>query len=374
MTKDVCLIMGKIGIITLYKGNYGSALQCYSTKYYLFKMGYDSEIIFKERHLVEKGFLKIGSYIKNLIDPQKRNIKYYITEESRLAINNFVERLLSPKGYYKKELKKLGNSKIFDGFIAGSDQIWNLRNCMDNYYFLNFAESNKKIAFAVSLGADSFSAYNIHKLKTRICDIRFISTREEAGKKILQNIYHGNLSVVADPTILLLPEQWREFSQTGIRLSYKYILVHFIDEPSLSAFRCIEAMRQILKCKVVSVGYRHHKIVELNESVFMDGNPIDYVSMIANAAFVITDSYHTTLFSIYLEKPFRVFERQYQTRYSQNSRIKHILQMYGMEECFNNSSFNVSFDRGYVTNVLSHERTKTEQFLKSALQSICPKK
>ena len=84
-----------------------------------------------------------------------------------------------------------------------------------------------------------------------------------------------------------------------------------------------------LNIDIVAIGYRYDSFNRLKRFVFMDGGPWDYVAMIDKAEYVITDSFHSSLFSINFNKRFFVFHRNYLAS-KQTSRISDLLERFGM--------------------------------------------
>lgn len=319
--------MDNIGIVTFFTDNYGSALQCYATKYTLQKMGVNCDVIYKKKSISDRLKNRILLKWKELRDKQFRNVKIYLTSESRQKIENFVNERLAPIGFSERELRTIGKNDHYIGFITGSDQVWNLSNNPEGHYFLDFTIPSKRIAFSVSMGSDRLSKYQEKKLQRKISRFELISAREESASRILERVYGKEVETISDPTIMLTPDEWRGFSKDGMSFSESYVFVHFLDAPSDLA---IEYLRKVenLYSKIVVFGYRHRRVEEFTKAQVIDGDPIDYVSLISEASLVLTDSYHTTLFSIYFNRDFHVYKRRYQTKFSQNSRIQHLLQLY----------------------------------------------
>lgn len=340
-SKGMIVLMAKIGILTLYKDNFGSILQTYSTYSYLNDLGFECEI------------LKIN-YSTSLIDKIIRISKqmYMI-----LRYRNYLSDKLKQREANKKDIKLLSNKtkklmdafiksnlKVieldsrtgfddindkYDFFITGSDQVW---NGFDEYYFLVFADRDKRIAFAPSFGA-SLKEYYKKKVKRALSGFDVLSTREEFGVKIIKELTGREAFRLADPTILYGRDKWRGFAAKGIQ-KCNYILVHFLNKPNEMALRSIEEYIQLHDCSVYCICNRYEEYDQLSRFEFLDISPYDYVALINGADYVFTDSFHSTLFSLNLETPFLTFERQYLHGNSQSSRIEDLLGRVGMKDCY----------------------------------------
>ena len=79
------------------------------------------------------------------------------------------------------------------------------------------------------------------------------------------------------------------------------------------------------------VGYNYEAFGGIKRAKFIDGGPLKYVSLIDNSEMVLTDSFHTTLFSINFNKSFFVFPRQYSTL-NEGSRIIDLLERFNLKQ------------------------------------------
>lgn len=363
--------MKKIGLITFFRNNYGSALQCYSTKHFIEGLGYQCEIVEKKYTFFEKLQRKIYYYSHKIFNSKSWGYKSCLMDNSKLRIDSFISQELKPCDYTTEELNAVGNKDDFIGFVTGSDQVWNVNGYIDDMYFLKFALPHKKIGFAVSLGTDKLNIRQKRRIKNKIKDFEAISVREKSTKYELELLLGKSIDLISDPTILLTPEEWKKFSTNGISYEEDYILLHFIDSPNRIALNCLRKYKQ-KNSKIICFGYKHSELDAFEEIELISGDPVDYVSLISKASCVLTDSYHTTLFSIYFNREFRVFEREYQTKYSQNIRLQHILNLYNLEECYNCDDVGIQSQYD-SSKIMQRERLCTADFLKNKIDGIAQK-
>ena len=100
----------------------------------------------------------------------------------------------------------------------------------------------------------------------------------------------------------------------------------------------------------------------------MDIDPVSYVSLIGCADAIFTDSFHTTVFSVNLQKNFYCFQRQYLNAAPQTSRLSDLLKRIGLEERFIEDEREVQFqDIDYDHDYLEKEREITYKYLKEKL-------
>lgn len=336
--------MDKIGIVTLFRDNYGSELQCYATKHYLEGLGYKCDVLYEELKGADKIFNKLFGWsdtlIKSVLYPDywknrtemrsaKKIADNSLSIESQNDLDYFAETILQPKGVEHRLLKKQLFRESYKYFICGSDQVWNGANRITGFRFLDFADDDQKIALSPSFGMDHIKKYNIRRFKKSISKFKYLSARESTGVRIIADLVGQEVPQLTDPVVLLKPEEWEEFSSCGLYINEPYIFVHFLDSLSQTALYRIQYIADMTKCKIICFAYPQKEYENFTNWQFVDGDPRDYVNLIRRASYVCTDSFHSTYFSIIFEKAFFTFKRNYQHSNSQNSRIETLLNLYG---------------------------------------------
>ncbi len=381
--------MKRVGIVTYWGKNYGSALQCYALKSEIEKNGYACEIMdesfpgldkykhyAKELRSIFLISIRHPSYLKKYIMLRKA-VKYSVnclSEESDLRLNLFCESVLQPRKYSYRHMKKIALEDKYKCFIAGSDQIWSGNQKMNNVFFLKFAPPEKRIAFAPSFGTENIDSYNIRSFRREIRKFKKLSVREQRGQDIVKKLTGLDVPRIADPTFLKTREEWTEFAKESQLPDEKYILVHFLDEPNDTSIQCLRNLFAETGYRTLSFAYPHSAFQSVSNYQFVDGNPRDYVAAIEHAAYVLTDSFHTTLFSVIFGRRFFTFARQYRHNGSQQSRITTLLELVGYQERFieSETDFIVAMvaDLHSCEDILLKERNKAKQYLKEAIGDI----
>ena len=333
--------MNKVGIVTLYRDNFGSILQAYSTYSFVEKLGYDCTILELKYStgLMDK-IIKIPKFLykciryKGYISERKRLREAVDKEKNLLSLNTkkkmdeFIEHTFKIKEYENQNLRVLNDE--FDFFITGSDQVW---NGYDKIRYLIFADKKKKIALAPSFGGNKVKSYDKKNIKKAINEFENLSVREESGVDIIKNLTGKNAVRLPAPTILLNKCEWVEFAENGIKKK-NYILIHFLNKPNDIAIKAINEYLENNDCTAYCICNKYDAYNRLLRYEFIDVNPYDYVSLISSANFVFTDSFHSTLFSINLETNFLTFDRQHFHGVSQRSRIIDLLNRVEMQYKF----------------------------------------
>lgn len=378
----------KIGIITLYRGyNYGTSLQAYALKKYLCNLGYESEIIWEKKSYL-KGrdirLVKILRMIRRSFFHPKLIVKTYLgyknnfhnepNEESKKKFTFFMHNVLKVKGLSYNDLKKFAESKDVAAIICGSDQIWNANTPnVDPLYYLRFVPKNKRIAYAPSFGSSTIPIYNKRIMSKYLKDIPNISVREKSGVKIVKKLIDREVPSLIDPTLLL---DWK--SEKYSRNNEDYILLYFLDEPSDDVINYIEKIINTYGLSIKALPFMFDSYKKLENVEFISAGPFEFVSLIINAKYVFTDSFHGTAFSVNLKKPFFTFERNYKNNRGQSSRIIDFLELVGLKNQYMNDEVLKSdislpkIDFSYASKVLAKERKKSKRYLNNAI-SKCKK-
>lgn len=346
----------KIGLITLFRDNYGSELQCYATKTFLNKKGFDCDLLFIEEYGYEKIKSKVKSVLKILfyslrykgfwqnrkqINSSIRKNSSSMTSESKFWLQWFCESVLQPKGVEYRLVKEKEFNNKYDFFITGSDQVWGGGYLVHPFMFLEFAEDKKKIALSPSFGVEKIKKFNIKFFKKEISKIPVLSAREESGVKIIRKLTSKQVQRLSDPVMLLTQDEWSVFSEKGYQIEGEYIFVHFLGTPNPIALKVISHLSEKFNFKVVCFANDYAEYNALKKRELKSGNPYDYVSLIKNASFVCTDSFHTSHFAIIFDVKFFTFDRTYGHKNKQSSRLQNLFTVF---ECRNRYITEDSFD------------------------------
>lgn len=341
-----------IGLITYYKENYGSILQCYATKSFLESIGYRCHVLYQKYDTTQHMMLRLRNtlyhaykslrykgYFFSYIAMRKsmQSEKGYLNKGALDQQNEFVQKILKPEGFTWKELCEMAKQDDYAAFIAGSDQIWNACIHIDPIYFLNFAPKEKRIAFAASFGIDMIPSYNTSAVKNGLKGFTRIAVREKTGETIVEHLCDVPTVQVADPVFLLNREQWEAFIENEKVPAVPYIFVHFLNCPNEQTINEIETLSKSLDTQIVCFSYDYQKYSKFENAIHIDGSPQAFVALIREARCVCTDSFHSTVFSIILHTNFITFQRQHLHSATQSSRITDLLKRYKLKEKYSTS-------------------------------------
>lgn len=324
--------MKKIGIISelnMDNVNYGNKLQAFALNKYLNNMPdceaestiIDNSVEAKKPTL--NGFTKyankIGKIPRKTVDFLKK-INLKLTRKRY----NFNLRLEVCNTFIKNNIKlcdKLINLKNisqldYDIVITGSDVVWaQVSGGVNRIKFLDFKTQKyfKKIAYAPSFGKDWIPKENIETIRTFLSSFSAIAVREKSSVKMLNDIGINNIQHVCDPTLLISEDEWKKIEKK-INVTGKYIFVYLLGK-NREQREMIKKLAEQLNLIIVDVPHANGEFneVDIGFSDYSVDNcsPEEWIWLIDNAEYVITDSFHGAVFSTIFRKKFFVLKRYY---------------------------------------------------------------
>lgn len=352
----------KIGLLTFHtSNNFGALLQVYATLKILKELGHDCEII----NLRRRPGNKLVSYIYN--DLLNRGFK------------QFRDTFLQPqtKQYYAgDDLSELNDQ--FDCFLVGSDQVWRTRFTGDLAlnYFLDFASDKVlKVSYASSFGISAWTETPqlTPAVKALLHRFNAVSVREDSGVEICRNEFGVKAEHVLDPTLLLQGDDYDEvISDKMPQIPQRYCATFLLDANGPLDQRLTQMVKSGLACEVISLSIPKLRFM----GKALDWKPRrvgEWVYLMKNAEYVITESFHCTVFAILFRKKFICIVNERRGR----ARLESLLGLLGLserlvDECDCNKQsiselLSKEIDYADVHKLLAKLKTQSVEYLKSAL-------
>lgn len=300
----------KIGILTMHRViHFGSVLQAYALQRILFELGYPNEII----DYVYPNEFHLGKQRKNIrtrISEALHSILPFTIKKTENKIQSFIDNdLIKSSCCYKSPESIAKNYPEYDVYITGSDQVWNTDYLKgDKTFFFNFLPKKAiRISYASSFGRFSFEGNQAKKWLNDLYYYKAISVRENKAQAIIKSHTGIDSEIVLDPTLLLTKDDWISFADTNRKIGGDYILVYMLTyawQPFPYALNVIEHFEKKTGYKVVVIEplwLQENK----SEWIYLENqSPQEFVNLFLNAKLVLTSSFHGTVFSINLERPF----------------------------------------------------------------------
>lgn len=294
---------------------------------------------------------------------RSEKLQKFVDDNIKLSINQYDESNISEA------------NAVYDGFVCGSDQIWNPELTeLNSMYWLGFANENKKkIAYAPSIGVNNLTTNQRHTIKENLSTFCAISCREKDGTDLLNTVVNGRCLNVLDPTLVVEKSFWDSLSE-GNTTQQKYLFAYIL-RGNKEQRQFIELFAKDRNLKIVTVPFLESDFIEWYDLKFgdikrWDCGPDEFIGLIRNAEYVITDSYHGTVFSCIYHVPFFNLEKFGK---AQSSRIQSLEKILEIEGRVVNSYEDISridtqkIDWNLVDANIEKEKQKSWHYLEKAL-------
>lgn len=340
----------KAGIVTLYHANYnfGGLLQAYALpialkKYFEIeaeqidyipveqkkkkqqKNAKKDILCFLYQTVYNLGILFFASFNKKSLHLRKKAFDSFMNEIPHSEITY----------QYDSIYKSLNQYKLF---LCGGDQIWNDYGENQNIkiYTLQFVPSDvKKIAYAPSMPILEITPKFKRIMGYGLNQLDSVSVREESSVSILKSLTNKEINIVVDPVLLMTENEWKYAARIPEKKD-RYILCYLLGD-SIEHRKAVKKISRKLHLSILTFPHIFLNVVRKCDLFFGDihdytSGPREFLGLIQNAEFVITDSFHACVFSMIFEKPFVVFERnKVGEKGNMNSRIYDFLEEYHLE-------------------------------------------
>lgn len=296
----------KAGVITFHSAhNFGASLQTWALQRVLKNNHIEAYVINYHPPIIDDLYNPLKG--KEGISKKLAELKLHYNNPRSLKryknYTHFINTQFDLLGDYTDYQELADASLELDAYIVGSDQVWNSEHIggFDPAYFLDFAgPGKKKISYAASIGRDYLLPIYHDRIRNSLKSFTSISVREKSAVKPVKALADRQVDIVLDPT-LLLPKEDYEAIKTVPEINEKYIFVYMMEHsPEVIAF----ANRVSTATGLPIIQRRPGKLFKNEISSCYTSAPGDFLGLIENAEYVITNSFHGTVFSIIYETPF----------------------------------------------------------------------
>lgn len=369
----------RIAIITQpLRTNYGGILQNYALHTVLKRMGHTTTTL-QQNELKKPGYLRYCiTLAKRLFMKICGKYKYPLLYE-RTYYRDFPVFTQHTLGFVRRHIKMEFldyvhpnlSPESFDAYVVGSDQVWRpLYNNID-FTFLSFAKgwNVKRCAYAVSFGTNK---WEFSKEQTATCRelaglFDEISVRETSGIELCSKYLDITAEQVLDPTLLLQRSDYEHLIEDFSTVKSKGdLLVHILDK-STDKNKLVEIISQgnNLEPFEVNCEVDEHEVNEPIEKRIQP--PVEqWLRAFMDTKFVVTDSFHATVFSLIFNKPFIVYINEARGA----ARFQSLLSIFGLDDRVVHKSedldmttlFDIDFNE--VNQKIEKLRKKSIDFLK----------
>ena len=311
----------KIGIMTFWwsNDNYGQLLQCYALQKFLRDAGHDAYLIRYDYTLD----LSTPTYLKLLKGLNPYLLIRYLTYRIKLIklqketithnrhFDEFRKKYIrQSESLYTTYSQLKENPPEADIYIVGSDQVWNFsfvttKNSIIHAYMLDFgSESTKRMSYAASWSMHSLSQKLIDEIKPLLQKFSYVSVREEHGIELCRQCGYERAEHVCDPTLLLEADIYRKLyqSENVQTQEQKYLFLYMLNNQCNFDIQRVYDFAADRQLKVVYV--TGNGVLDKREKCF--ATIPEWLSLVDNAEYVVTNSFHCCVFSSLFGKKFGV--------------------------------------------------------------------
>ena len=318
------------------------------------------EVIFLKRNKKNTS-ASVISILKTII---KRLLKYGFKEAIRqIKTFNEFKRLQS-------DFIEIKNNKEYfydiEYFVLGSDTIWNLdsKYFEENYkiYFGGIFEDKKVITYAASVGNTKLEKIeSVKDIPEMLEKLEKISVRDEETFKVVEMLSSQTPQLVCDPTLLLNKKEYSNIEKEP-REKEKYIFLYLFSKLSKKHQEQLRNFADKNDLKIIS-GIDYMECIDKK----IVNAPNTFLNYMMYAEYVITDTFHGTIFSINLQKNFLVIDRN-------KKKVADAMKRFDLNEKIINENadiekaFTKKVDYDLVMSKLENFRKESEKFLKENLK------
>lgn len=379
----------KVAILTLnLHANYGGILQAYALMTVLKRLGHEPWLIFNQPFKYRRWYSRYAVFVARAfrkIVLGERHLEVFLErrvqrefETVNVAPLRFVERYVQPHTGIicsHSEWAHLQKDYRFDAYVVGSDQVWRPMYAKPvSRYFLSFLKGERhvrRISYAASFGVDSwtFTPKETRECRALVQLFDAVSVREKSGVDLCRTYLGAAARHVLDPTMLLTPEDYTALLPSEAKGKQSGVLVYILDPSAWkdALLKDVEAALALPSFRVNNVPSKGKR----GKTALSPAPPVeDWLSGFASAQFVVTDSFHASVFAILFHVPFCVCINNERGA----ARVRSLLEQFGLEDCMVDESFDASrikqrrtIDWSAVDERLNALRASSLGFLRSNL-------
>lgn len=379
--------------------NYGSLLQAWATLFVIRRLGYDVALIDYRyptwyhqsnalgfEHQVQPGrFGRVKSLLRKV---GVLNVLQHV---------NYLRRQLPTKRWVKRFWRNascplthaccrggMAGLPHFDVYVVGSDQCWNPRYLADDHTFLfDFLPSDTvRISYATSFGCSRFPEGMQNNYGEYLKKFAAISVRERSGVRLVRELAGRDAVEVLDPTLLLEKKDYAMLVKSAACRFGNVVFVYlqtYVFDPGPWVVELAIAVARKISAKVVVLAddpmVRAYALRANVDVIATKQLPVgEFLTLMSEAAFVITSSFHGTAFSLNFKKNFYSIINP---NPSADDRVASFLERFGLStrgvlpgSDIDKLAADLSVDYSNADRLLAEEREKSLGFLKQALGGV----
>lgn len=365
----------KVGIMSMQRvENYGSFLQAYGLKKEIEKLGHTvqfvdyqaepSVVLSEEEQNSSSANSKISKAF-HMLSPA-----YRAWRKKQIKMNSTFQEF--SRAYNEQFLPKLNIKKEYnicpklDVLVIGSDEVFNCTQPGNKVGFSRqlFGKNNnakKVISYAASFGSTTYEKLEQYHIAEEVGELlsQFdsISVRDENSQKIVERLCGFSPTSHIDPVLLY---DFPEVNSISVSMDNYIVVYAYADRIRGKEAEAIREFAKRENKKILSLGFYQPFCDE-----YVLASPLEVLAYIKHADYVITDTFHGTVFSIKYQKKFGTIIRD-----SNQQKLGDLMKRFGVMErqiceleCIQEIVLS-ELDKGKIKNILLKTQKTGRDYLK----------
>ena len=319
----------KLGIITYHFGhNYGAMLQAYAMQAALRNLGHEPYFVYlrKDYQFTNKYQRRKPRSLKGLALTVVMRLLRKPLQRRYERFEAFLAKELPLTSHYASEQDLSASPPDLDGYVCGSDQIWNLQSGLNEFFYGKYVPNNATlVSYAPSFGNVSIPeehAGKVHELLNRFDQL---AVREESGCEMVRKLTGREVTRTIDPVFLIENKTWEELA-TPPSITKPYIAFYAL-EMSSRASAVVARIAKMTKMPVVVIAKGGAFMLTCRTRLAIDAGPREFLGLLKNASMVLTNSFHATVFAMKFDVPFVTIAHSHR-----NARMENLLSLAGLKD------------------------------------------
>lgn len=367
----------KIGILSMQRvDNMGSLLQAYALKTIVEKIGHQVEFIDIERKVEDYELL--GDCKQTYSDEREANGNIgKVKKIDQYTLNRLknkrkcVEQGIIFEKFRKENLSIENVSLGYDVCIIGSDEVF---NCLDSgewgftsQLFGNVPGVKKVITYAASCGSTKYEelpAKVTDRIRQSFENVAFFSARDKNTHEFVAKLTHKCITDNLDPVLIYdFAQEMKEASLPDLPAQYcvvysYYNRIHTSDE--IKAIKSFCKKHQLIP---VAVGAPQFWIKN-----YIVCSPFQCLKVFQKADFVVTDTFHGTIFASKYADRFATMARE-----SNRNKLVDLVGKIGMQNHLMDDiteideKYSITKEQMNFESIIESEKRKSLQYLKESI-------
>jgi hypothetical protein len=319
----------KIGIITYHFGhNYGAMLQAYAMQAALKEVGHDPYFVY-----LRKDFQFTNKYERRMPSSPKGLALTVVLRLLRKPLHRRFERFeaflakeLPLTSHYPTEQDLMENPPDLDGYVCGSDQIWNLQTGINEFFYGKYVpDGTKLVSYAPSFGNVEIPKQHAEQVRHLLNRFHHLAVREESGCEMVRQLTGREVTRTIDPVFLIDNPIWESLAAAP-EMRQPYIAFYAL-EMSSRASAIVARIARMTKLPVVVIAKGGAFMFTCRTKLAIDAGPREFLGWLKNASMILTNSFHATVFAMKFDAPFVTIAHSHR-----NARMENLLQLAGLNE------------------------------------------